>query len=93
MSRTDVKIYGDIKLYAGTGNPALANKIADYLGQRLSGRQILEFPGFDREEHAPGRLSCGQTAVRRDRKTENHGRIRIGHLRHVTPARETRTAS
>ena len=31
----NVNIYGDIKLYAGSGNPALAQKIADYLGQEL----------------------------------------------------------
>ena len=39
-----VKIYGDIKLYAGSGNPALAQKIADYLGHKLSGRDIQVFP-------------------------------------------------
>lgn len=37
-------IYGDIKLYCGSGNPALAQKIADYLGQKLSGRDITVFP-------------------------------------------------
>jgi len=42
--RSDVKIYGDIKLYAGSGNAPLANKIADYLGQQLSGREIIEYP-------------------------------------------------
>ena len=42
--RSDVKIYGDIKLYAGSGNAPLANKIADYLGQKLSGREIIEYP-------------------------------------------------
>jgi ribose-phosphate pyrophosphokinase len=41
---SNVKIYGDIKLYAGSGNPALAQKIADYLGQSLAGRDIIEFP-------------------------------------------------
>ena len=41
---SDIKIYGDIKLYAGSGNAPLANKIADYLGQKLSGREIIEFP-------------------------------------------------
>jgi ribose-phosphate pyrophosphokinase len=41
---SDVKIYGDIKLYAGSGNAPLANKIADYLGQTLSGREIFEYP-------------------------------------------------
>jgi len=42
--RSDVKIYGDIKLYTGSGNVPLAEKIAEYLGQRLSKREILEFP-------------------------------------------------
>ncbi len=27
----DMKMYGDIKLYAGSGSPELAQKIADYL--------------------------------------------------------------
>lgn len=40
----DMKIYGDIKLYAGSGNPELALKIADYLGQKLSGRDVQVFP-------------------------------------------------
>lgn len=42
--RSDVKIYGDIKLYAGSGNAPLANKIAEYLGQNLSGREIIQYP-------------------------------------------------
>jgi len=42
--KSDVKIYGDIKLYAGSGNAPLANKIAAYLDQELSGREIREFP-------------------------------------------------
>jgi len=29
----DMKMYGEIKLYAGTGSPDLAQKIADYLQQ------------------------------------------------------------
>ena len=44
QSGKDVKIYGDIKLYAGTGNPELADKIAKYLDHELSGRDIIEFP-------------------------------------------------
>lgn len=39
-----IKMYGDIKLYAGSGSPDLAQKIADYLGQRLSPREIIQFP-------------------------------------------------
>lgn len=37
-------IYGNIKLYAGSGNPELADKIAKYLGQELAGRDIEEYP-------------------------------------------------
>jgi ribose-phosphate pyrophosphokinase len=41
---SNINIYGEIKLYAGSGNPELAQKIADYLEQKLSGRDIVEFP-------------------------------------------------
>jgi ribose-phosphate pyrophosphokinase len=37
-------MYGDIKLYAGSGSPDLAQKIAEYLEQRLSPREIIQFP-------------------------------------------------
>ncbi len=40
----DLKVYGGIKLFAGTGSPELAQKISDYLGQRLSTREVIEFP-------------------------------------------------
>jgi ribose-phosphate pyrophosphokinase len=40
----EIKMYGDIKLYAGSGLPDLSQKIADYLGQRLSPREIVLFP-------------------------------------------------
>lgn len=40
----ELKTYGDIKLYAGSGSPELAQKIADYLGQKLSPREVIEFP-------------------------------------------------
>ena len=39
-----LKMYGDIKLYAGSGSPDLAQKIADYLEQPLSPREIVQFP-------------------------------------------------
>ncbi|HSL44486.1 MAG TPA: ribose-phosphate pyrophosphokinase [Anaerolineales bacterium] len=39
-----IKMYGDIKLYAGSGLPDLAQKIAEYLGQKLSPREIIQFP-------------------------------------------------
>lgn len=37
-------MYGDIKLYAGTGNPELAAQIAQYLQVPLCGRDIIQFP-------------------------------------------------
>src|SRR5512147_2504292 len=40
----EIKMYGDIKLYAGSGLPDLAHNIADYLGQRLSPREVIQFP-------------------------------------------------
>jgi ribose-phosphate pyrophosphokinase len=39
-----MKTYGDIKLYAGSASPNLAQKIADYLEQPLSPREIIQFP-------------------------------------------------
>ena len=36
--------YGGIRLYAGTGNPAVASKIADYLQLPLCDRDIISFP-------------------------------------------------
>src|SRR5258706_10212199 len=40
----DIKMYGEIKLYAGSGSPELAQKIADYLEQKLSPREVIVFP-------------------------------------------------
>ena len=40
----DMKMYGDIKLYAGSGSPELAQKVADYLQQTLSPREVIQFP-------------------------------------------------
>src|SRR5512138_541419 len=40
----EIKMYGEIKLYAGSGLPDLAQKIADYLQQRLSPRDVIQFP-------------------------------------------------
>lgn len=37
-------MYGEIKLFAGTASPTVAQGIADYLGIPLSGRDIIEFP-------------------------------------------------
>ncbi len=40
----EMKVYGDIKLYAGTGSPELAQKISEYLNSPLRGRDVIEFP-------------------------------------------------
>jgi ribose-phosphate pyrophosphokinase len=40
----EMKVYGGIKLYAGTGSPELAQKIADYLNEPICGRDVIEFP-------------------------------------------------
>ena len=40
----DLKVYGGIKLFAGTGSPELGQKIADYLDQPVSDREVIEFP-------------------------------------------------
>lgn len=40
----EIKMYGDIKLYGGSGSPDLARKIAEYLDQPLSPREIIQFP-------------------------------------------------
>ncbi len=40
----EMKVYGGIKLYAGTASPGLSQKVADYLGESLCGRDIIEFP-------------------------------------------------
>jgi ribose-phosphate pyrophosphokinase len=37
-------MYGEIKLFAGTGCPELAGQIADYLNLPLSGRDVTLFP-------------------------------------------------
>lgn len=40
----DMKAYGEIKLFAGTASPELAQKVADYLDKKLCGRDIILFP-------------------------------------------------
>jgi ribose-phosphate pyrophosphokinase len=40
----ELRVYGGIKLYAGTASPDLAQKVAEYLGEKLCGRDIVEFP-------------------------------------------------
>lgn len=43
-ARPAVMMYGDIRLYAGTACPDLAQSISDYLKVPLYGRDIIEFP-------------------------------------------------
>ncbi len=38
------KMYGDVKLYAGTASLDLAGKVAEYLGVGLCGRDVITFP-------------------------------------------------
>jgi len=40
----ELKVYGGIKIYAGTSCPDLAAKIADYIDIPLCGRDVVEFP-------------------------------------------------
>lgn len=42
--REAAEMYGEIKLFAGTSCPDLANQVADYLGVGLSGRDVVLFP-------------------------------------------------
>lgn len=44
VSRHERMTYGDVKLYAGTGCPELAAKIAEYLDLPLCERDIIVFP-------------------------------------------------
>ncbi len=41
---TEIRGYGDIKLFAGSGCPELAHKIAKYIGVPISPWDIVEFP-------------------------------------------------
>jgi ribose-phosphate pyrophosphokinase len=40
----DCAVYGEIKLFAGTACPELANKISEYLSVPISGRDVIHFP-------------------------------------------------
>ncbi len=40
----EMKVYGEIKLFAGSGSPELAAKISTYLGAPLCERELVEFP-------------------------------------------------
>src|SRR5687767_2870084 len=43
-AHSNLKVYGGIKLYGGEGSPELSAKIAAYLEQPLSGRDVISFP-------------------------------------------------
>lgn len=40
----DLKVYGGIKLFSGTGSPELSQKVSEYLELPLSKREVIEFP-------------------------------------------------
>ena len=40
----DLKVYGGIKLFSGSGSPQLSQNIAEYLGLPLSEREVIDFP-------------------------------------------------
>jgi ribose-phosphate pyrophosphokinase len=40
----EMKVYGEIKLFAGDGSPELARKISAYLKSPLCERELIEFP-------------------------------------------------
>jgi len=44
MSEIEGGMHGTIKLFGGTGCPALAEEISQYLGVPLSGRDVIQFP-------------------------------------------------
>jgi Phosphoribosylpyrophosphate synthetase len=44
VARHERMKYGDIKLYAGTACPDLANRIAEFMGLPLMDRDIIKFP-------------------------------------------------
>ncbi len=51
----EMKVYGEIKLFAGDGSPELAAKISSYLGSPLCERELIEFPNeniFIRLKHS-----------------------------------------
>ena len=40
----EMKVYGDVQLFAGTGSPELANKISEYLHSSICEHEVIEFP-------------------------------------------------
>ena len=51
----EMKVYGEIKLFAGSGSPELSRKISEYLESPLCDRELVEFPNenlFIRLKHS-----------------------------------------
>jgi ribose-phosphate pyrophosphokinase len=51
----EMKVYGEIKLFAGSGSPQLSQRISEYLGSPLCERELVEFPNenlFIRLKHS-----------------------------------------
>ncbi|MEW6029204.1 MAG: ribose-phosphate diphosphokinase [Chloroflexota bacterium] len=44
LRHDEMRVYGEIKLFAGTASPELSQKIADYLSVTPCGRDVIEFP-------------------------------------------------
>jgi len=40
----EMKVYGEVKLFAGTGSPELATKISEYLNSSMCEHEVIEFP-------------------------------------------------
>jgi ribose-phosphate pyrophosphokinase len=40
----EMKVYGEVKVFSGTGSPELAEKVANYLGVPLCDYELVEFP-------------------------------------------------
>lgn len=44
VPHSEMKVYGEIKLFAGSGSTDLASRISQYLGSPLREREMIEFP-------------------------------------------------
>jgi ribose-phosphate pyrophosphokinase len=44
FTRHEMKVYGEIQLFTGTGSPELANKISEYLHSPICEHEVVEFP-------------------------------------------------
>jgi len=44
LNHHEMKVYGDVKLFAGTGSSELANKISEYLHSSICEHEVIEFP-------------------------------------------------